>query len=116
MQLGRETLSDLSIILTVIILSNAFIISLAQATFQSSSGCRNFCPGFTQIAIYKRYSPALMQPHYFPSVGLNISVPLDWNLSQTFQSINEVATYRSPLQSPQDRFQENLMIKEGSYL
>ena len=52
----------------------------------------------------------------YPSIGLNISIPSDWNLSKTSQSINEISTHLSPIQSESDRFQENIVIQEGKYL
>lgn len=112
------------VVLPLTIVLSAFILISSYTAFQTYGSfnfasqivCKYICPEVTPIAIYKRYSAGLMQSHYYPTIGLNISVPNDWNLSQTTQSINEVATYFSPKQNPFDRFQENLMIKEGRYL
>lgn len=87
-----------------------------QAALGPSSLCYSPCPALTPVAIYKKYNPGSFEYHYYPSIGLNISVPSDWNLSQIAQSINEISTFRSPMQSPSDIFQENLMIKVGRYL
>jgi hypothetical protein len=112
------------VVLPLTIVLSAFLLISSYTTFQTYGSfnlasqivCKYICPEVTPIAIYKRYIAGLMQSHYYPTIGLNISVPNDWNLSQTTQSINEVATYFSPKQNPFDRFQENLMIKQGRYL
>jgi hypothetical protein len=108
----------LTIVLSAFLLISIYTIFQTYGSFYFASQieCKYTCPEVTPIAIYKRYSAGSMQSHYYPAIGLNISVPNDWNLSQTTQSINEVATYLSPKQNPFDRFQENLMIKEGRYL
>jgi hypothetical protein len=108
----------LTIVLSALILISGYTAFQTYGSFYFASQivCKYVCPEVTPIAIYKRYSAGSMQSHYYPTIGLNISVPNDWNLSQTTQSINEVATYFSPKQNPFDRFQENLMIKEGRYL
>jgi len=109
---------SLTIVLSAFLLISIYTIFQTYGSFYFASQieCKYTCPEVTPIAIYKRYSAGSMQSHYYPAIGLNISVPNDWNLSQTTQSINEVATYLSPKQNPFDRFQENLMIKEGRYL
>lgn len=112
------------VVLPLTIVLSAFLLIYSYTTFQTYGSfnlasqivCKYICPEVTPIAIYKRYTAGLMQSHYYHTIGLNISVPNDWNLSQTTQSINEVATYFSPKQNPFDRFQENLMIKQGRYL
>ena len=112
------------VVLPLTIVLSAFLLISSYTTFQAYGSfnlasqivCKYICPEITPIAIYKRYTAGLMQSHYYHTIGLNIYVPNDWNLSQTTQSINEVATYFSPKQNPFDRFQENLMIKQGRYL
>ena len=76
----------------------------------------NNCLSLVQFPLYKRYSSGPLESYYYPSVGLNISVPSDWKRSPNFESINEVATYNAPVQGQSDKFSENLVIKKGRYL
>ena len=81
----------------------------------ASVSCGDYCPTLTPVAIYKRYKASAYVPHNYSSTGLNISIPSDWNSSTSSQSINEISTFRSPIQSDSDRFHENIVIKEGRY-
>ena len=76
----------------------------------------NNCLGFVQFPLHKGYSSGDLVSHYYPSVGLNISIPSDWIQSPNIQSINEIATYNTPFQGQADKFSENLVIKKGRYL
>lgn len=76
----------------------------------------NDCLGFVQFPLHKGYSSGALVSHYYPSVGLNISIPNDWIQSPNIQSINEIATYNAPFQGQADKFSENLVIKKGRYL
>jgi len=75
----------------------------------------NNCLFPVQFPLYHRYSSGALVPHYYPSVGLNISIPEDWKRSSNIQSINEIATYYAPIQGQSDKFNENLVIIKGRY-
>lgn len=75
----------------------------------------NNCLSLVQFPLYKRYSSGALESYYYPSVGLNISIPSDWIRSPNIESINEIATYNAPAQGQSDKFSENLVIKKGRY-
>jgi hypothetical protein len=75
----------------------------------------NNCLNLVQFPLYKRYSSGVLVSYYYPSVGLNISIPRDWIRSPNIESINEIATYNAPVQGQSDKFRENLVIKKGRY-
>ncbi len=116
MSFEKEDLIKLVIISGALLAFYLFSGFKIQAALGSSNLCYSPCPALTPVAIYKKYNPGSFEYHYYPSIGLNISVPSDWNLSQIAQSINEISTFRSPMQSQSDIFQENLMIKAGRYI
>jgi hypothetical protein len=113
-----------SVLVAVAVLAGAILHSpslffLATQHHSSSADaspiCGNPCPTLTRVVVYKRYEPSPYVSRNYPSIGLNISIPSDWNLSKTSQSINEISTHLSPIQSESDRFQENIVIQEGKY-
>ena len=98
------------------------IIFLQVVGYLPSAPASQICPsssnclGFVQFPLHKGYSSGALVSHYYPSVGLNISIPSDWIQSPNIQSINEIATYNTPFQGQADKFSENLVIKKGRYL
>jgi hypothetical protein len=96
------------------------IIFLHIIGYLSTNAASQFCPisncfSHVQFPLYQRYSSGALVSHYFPSVGLNISIPSDWIRSPKIQSINEIAMYNAPFQGQSDKFSENLVIKKGRY-
>lgn len=98
--------------------SSTFLLTILHDSnhAEGSALCEDYCATLTPIAIYKRYKASAYVSHNYPSIGLIISIPSDWNSSNSFQSINEISTFRSPIQSDSDRFQENIIIKKGRYI
>jgi hypothetical protein len=74
----------------------------------------DLCSNLLGVAARDKYMPSSFVTHDFPSFGLQISIPSDWNKSSTPQFIDEIATFLSPLQPP-DNYHENLAIAGRIY-